>query len=239
MVASPEINEVIRQSRIRIEMAVDFASRDFEKALNQGLQCSGSSSAFISKKLTTRLHHAKRSLDMFNSITTGLSQYFNLSVLVIDPLPLPEKRKLRKRFDHDRKASALIRAAQTHPREFLSMGIKKDELALLEAGMIPAREECPLDISVDHIKDIGLGGTNDIENLCIVPDHVNALRARFHTIQYPDPDTRHIVTLMPIFEDFRAPEVPFFPDGFRIKSGEAGVINQRIKSLINISLGQS
>ena len=124
----------------------------------------------------------------------------------------------RAAFTKTAKGDFLRYLAEKHEAELAAMGIGTLGIELMKDGafprVVPGEQ---LDCSVDHIVSLHLGGTNDIDNLMLVPTRINALKDQLETAQLLKAKPEAIKTIVPV----NGAKVPFIPGGFQRARGSA------------------
>ncbi len=107
-------------------------------------------------------------------------------------------------------------------------------------GTIPylKKAAAPYDITVEHIVDLSRGGSNDFENLCLLPDYLNWFKNQFLEMQASlirkHSSLRNqgkMITLLPCPLNGAIPKVPFIKGGYRAKERSAVVRLSRVSEL--------
>ena len=118
------------------------------------------------------------------------------------------------------------------------MGIAPDKSdKFLDDGITPhIKANFPYDITVDHIVDLGYGGLNDFENLCLIPGYLNELKGNFVQAQEllafdrvlsfrPRPDAAGNAVYVPVLQG-----------GFQLLTNDSNTLRIRAETLFNADL---
>ncbi|MEM8832952.1 MAG: hypothetical protein AAGB32_00275 [Pseudomonadota bacterium] len=138
-------------------------------------------------------------------------------------------KRLRKKFGQPSKTRTRYRYfAEKYGDELLEMGVSFYQLdRMLDPGIRPKsiRGET-LDISFDHMHSLFLGGNNDLDNLCLVPNIYNHFKNVLEKLQYREsPRLTEILTIMPVYhtETRRRWGVPLIKGGFQERISNKGM----------------
>ena len=127
----------------------------------------------------------------------------------------------------------------------LEMGIKPHHCAEIAAtGIVPTHPNgLPVyDLVVGHIRELAMGGTNEFDNLYLLPVHLEDVKTHLAEIQKPvlgeraHPDKTHLA-LIPISQNGQIPKVPLIPGGFRKPVVKQERVS-RIEEFLSIKQGQ-
>jgi hypothetical protein len=117
----------------------------------------------------------------------------------------------RAHFSKDTKPAFLQYLAANYVEELYAMGLNDTAINYMHNGEMPRNHPGEqMDASIDHIVSLNFGGTNDFENLMLVPARINALKDRLETAQLKDQEGT-LDTIIPTDDA----KVPFVEGGFQ------------------------
>jgi hypothetical protein len=117
----------------------------------------------------------------------------------------------RADFSKNAKPSFLQYLAEHHIEELYAMGLTNVAIDYMRNGELPRNHPGEqLDCSIDHIISLNFGGTNDFENLVMVPTRINALKDKLETAQIKG-DEGIMETIVPANDT----KIPFIEGGFK------------------------
>jgi hypothetical protein len=117
----------------------------------------------------------------------------------------------RAHFSKDAKPAFLQYLAQHHIEQLYAMGLNDTAINYMHNGEMPRNHPGEqLDVSIDHITSLHFGGTNDFENLMLIPSRINAMKDKLENAQI-EKDTGTIETIIPANDS----KVPFIDGGFQ------------------------
>lgn len=118
-------------------------------------------------------------------------------------IPADRRLRLKKEFKNTARNDFfrwLILNHNKSARDFLEL-TKEEAVAIAEKGLLGlpgVRRQLLPPLSVDHITPLGFGGSNEPENLCIVPIAIDALKTNFIKAQLQrDPGATSVEILVP------------------------------------------
>lgn len=125
-------------------------------------------------------------------------------------------RQRRAVFNREVKPDFLRHLAEDHEADLAAMGLNAQAIERMRDGDMPENTGGQrLNASVDHIRSLSLGGTNDFDNLALVPRWLNALKDRLENPQLDAPlPGGAIVTIAPRRVEGAYPKVPPVAGGF-------------------------
>lgn len=117
----------------------------------------------------------------------------------------------RADFSKNAKPAFLEYLAEHHIDELYAMGLNNDAIDHMRNGDMPRNHPGEqLDCSIDHIVSLNFGGTNDFDNLVLIPSRINALKDKLETAQIKG-DQGTMTTIVPADNS----KVPFIEGGFQ------------------------
>lgn len=143
---------------------------------------------------------------------------------------------MRRRFE-SRRYDTVKRISKFNTAALLSMGLTQDGIEELKTtGQSPPSENgAYLDVTVDHIRELGTGGNNSFDNLCLMPQFLNAAKGAFIINQLAHGAETAIMCIVPRKKNNRFPKVPIIPKGFR-PEGNGATQKQRVTELFGYNL---
>ncbi len=133
--------------------------------------------------------------------------------------PCVDPKSERKEFRRKTRIDFIRWICEEKSEELKFFGLNNTQIGILAKNgdlYDPALPSKLRACNVDHIKPISLGGTNDFQNLCIIPAGVNSLKEHFESMQrklYPHAPNINIV-VPPRREDGTYLNLPPLPEAF-------------------------
>lgn len=139
------------------------------------------------------------------SLTLVRIRYYRAGPNVVEP-----KRAV---FSKVVKPEFLRYLAQNHAADLKAMGLTATAIATMdEHGEFPRNNPGEqLDCSIDHILSLNFGGSNDFDNLTLLPRRINEIKEQLETLQAGTGSKGDIITIVPT----HAAKVPFIEGGFQ------------------------
>lgn len=170
-----------------------------------------------------KLRKAAEDMGFLRALAVKLPDSLEFCTLPSERVENSVSQKLRREFRNAVKNNYLETMANTpeNRQAFMDMSLTEDEVKNLSGrGLLRdiTRDGRQLDIIVDHIHDLTLGGENTFDNFMLIPDFMNQIKCRLiHIQERVTPDLPERLSFKP--KDGAA--VPFITTGFRpIASGQ-------------------
>ena len=150
------------------------------------------------KKLIT----LEAKLQRFEEIISTLPEELEFIVVPYTKRPREETNNLRTHFDQQSRSSFIRKVALLHPVELYNKGMTLGQIfAMVADGQLPSNGCSPAKrMTVEHINDLGGGGHNIHDHMCLMPFDMNQLKDRLQNTQTEDMnegETRLIVSCAP------------------------------------------
>ncbi len=129
-----------------------------------------------------------------------------------------EVRSKRGTFNRDVKSEFLRHVGHDYAPDLAAMGLNTAAIELMrEHGEDPQNiKGVRMNVSVDHVLSLNFGGTNDFENLVLLPSRFNALKDTLENLQFQNGEKQGtLVTIMPRLIEGHYPKVPYIEGGFQ------------------------
>ena len=127
-------------------------------------------------------------------------------------------RSKRGTFNREVRSAFLCHVGVHHAADLTAMGLNDTAIETMrEYGEYPQNTRGErLNVSIDHIRSLNFGGTNDFDNLTLLPKHLNALKDTLENLQFQKGDVEgRLVTIMPRLIEGHYPKVPYIEGGFQ------------------------
>ncbi|MBU6235934.1 MAG: hypothetical protein KGQ41_08825 [Alphaproteobacteria bacterium] len=146
---------------------------------------------------------------MFNDLA-HLPPSLELVEIEYARIGVDEVRRRRSNFA-DVKPDFFKHLAQNQIQALTAMGLNANALARMADGRTPENiDGQQLNASVDHMLSLNFGGSNDFENLSLVPTRFNALKDKLENLQFQGVAIGTLITIMPRGRT----QVPLIEGGF-------------------------
>lgn len=133
---------------------------------------------------------------------------------VRSPASLKMKRDSFKRYGRPAFMQYLV---EKHAGRLQEIGIPESSLLRIMEGRVSFGAEAE-GWAVDHIKPLWLNGKNNIQNMCLIPVWLNALKCSLEDLQRQNaPEAPTIITLTPRRINGSHDQIPYIPDGYELK----------------------
>ncbi|MAE51148.1 MAG: hypothetical protein CMH27_05005 [Micavibrio sp.] len=184
-----------------------------------------------------KLRKAAEDLNFLHAIQVKLPASLEFCSLPSRRVDHAVSQKLRREFRNSVK-SAFIEATAYNPKNkkaLLDMKLTESEIKTLSAhGLVRdiERDGRHLDIIVDHIHDLTLGGENEFDNFMLIPDYINQIKSRLiHVQERIAPEYPERLSIKPQ----GGAAVPFIETGFRPR--ETGTqLCQQVNTFLGLEL---
>jgi len=164
-----------------------------------------------------KLLKAAEDLEFLRAIKLSLPDSLEFCTLPSARVANSISQKLRKEFKNAVKPAYIQHIASTpeHRQAFMKMGLTDAEIETLATNGLTRdvkRNGQQLDMIIDHIHDLTLGGQNTFDNFMLIPDYLNQIKARLiHIQERVAPECEARISLKPK----AASAIPFIETGFR------------------------
>lgn len=184
-----------------------------------------------------KLRKAAEDLEFLKAIEIKLPESLEFCTLPSTRIDNAISQKLRREFRNAVKPAYIETTANApeNRKALMDMNLTEDEIKILSAhGLVRdiKRNGKQLDIIVDHIHDLTLGGENKFENFMLIPDFMNQIKARLiHIQERVAPELPERLSIRPK----NGAVIPFIETGFRpMASGKA--LCQQIDDFLGLDL---
>lgn len=146
-------------------------------------------------------------------------------------------QKLRKEFKDAAKQAYIANTASApeNRKALMDMNLTEQEIHELAASgltRVVRRNGKQLDITVDHIHELTLGGENKFENFMLIPDFLNQIKCRLiHIQERLTPDCAARISIKPK----KGAAIPFVETGFRPRAS-GRILCQQIDDFLGLEL---
>lgn len=172
-----------------------------------------------------RIKRVRGFFEAFDHVMANMPECLDIELIDLNSVNGDTKKRKEKQFDNGIKRDFLSEMAKRHPKAFENMGVKGDYLLhIQEEGTVPYHpDDGYYDITVDHIIELSLGGSNDWKNLSVIPEFLNICKTKFFHNQLRAGAKNNAILIVPKKFDDRPNAVPFIPGGFRQKQDHAAL----------------
>ncbi len=124
-----------------------------------------------------------------------------------------EVQRMRAVFGREVKQEFLQFLAAHHGSDLTAMGLNAHAIERMQNGEYPENHRgIRLNASIDHIRSLNFGGTNDFGNLALLPARLNSLKDTLENLQLQKGVTAgRLITITPK----NNAKVPFVEGGFQ------------------------
>ncbi len=176
------------------------------------------------RELKKRLKKVEISLHRFNQIIDHLPDELDLVSVPLETIRGRERRKQKR--DHKEKFRPAFFKHVANDSDGITqlkqMELTDQHIDQLRKGQKPKHTNGhEIDVTVDHIQELSLGGSTEFDNLCLVPRYINELKNFLFIAQAQCRDVQFDNILVVTFKkntEGKVPLCPSFPDGFRQES---------------------
>ena len=163
--------------------------------------------------------------------TVPLQKHFFVAVMPVTRIATEQVQEVKKRFDGSEKLNFLTQLALKYPDDLEFLGWKPEEINFfadfgrhqafqgrikelrLHHSVMNARPGKYAGCTVDHMRPAFCGGTNEPENLSIIPRRIHDLKTRLEQTIRRNSDPRILITMLPLPDATGViPSVPRLPD---------------------------
>ena len=130
-------------------------------------------------------------------------------------------RKLRSEFFAQKEfilAELFERAAKHEAEKLKELGFSNYDLMEMTTRRFDT-SGIPISFTIDHIVPVYIGGQNDIDNLCILPESVNSVKSEYEMMQRViNPNLTSIRTFVPIKKHGQYPVIPLNTSEYELRT---------------------
>jgi hypothetical protein len=154
--------------------------------------------------------------DVFHALS-HLPSSLELASIHYKCAPKVDVQNKRSIFNRDVKPVFLKHVAQNYETALVAMGLNPHAITRMLDGDMPENiRGQQLNVSVDHILSLHFGGSNEFNNLALLPIQFNALKDKLETLQLEkDKIEGTLITIMPQQMNGEYAKVPFIEGGFK------------------------
>ncbi len=193
------------------------------------------------QNIRTLIDLTSQRLRLFSNVVIHLPSCLSLTI-VEDTLKMGRSYNERVRISFNAGIRVeFFKAAAMNPeniQKMHQMGVNDAGIEFMQrTGRVPANEHgTQLDITADHARDIKFGGTNDFDNLVVMPQYLNTLKEQFIAAQLSVVRRgASILSFAPAANDAPA-NVVVFPGGFRERNDDLAEQAKRASQLFECEL---
>lgn len=234
---SPEIETEIANIRDEFNAKVIWLEFARERLLKHPNAPQTDEDKIKRKDIRNRLRKVRVSIRNFNEIVENLPDSMNLEI--VSNRQVSGREKWAQKWKYKGKVRpAFLKQAANDPETVETlrrMGLSDQHIQQMKQGLQPtAKDGRPMNLTVDHVRELTLGGTNSLDNLRLVPEYINALRNNLiiSQIQAPDLQMDRLVSItLPADAQGNIPLAPYFPMGYQPSTPE---ITAQIKRFLSL-----
>lgn len=215
------------------ELTNEFLRKDLEQLQNflEAPRCI-KRPAHLSEKIRGR----KASLLILEGMTQKLPDSFEHFTYTPKNLGGEVLKTVRDQFNDVARRRFFKRVLESDHHNLKSMGLNEKHLETMQYGCVPRSGKVKkLDMSVDHLHELGDGGNHHHTNLCIMPMYLNLYKNSFTRIQVRA-GLPEIISIRPKPIDNKCVFVPIIEGGFREATEDGPTIRRRMEQLLNMKL---